>query len=160
MTRTSLVFLGLLAALVVPALQVFYAEKDLARGELILFELAPVDPRSLIQGDYMALRWTMEDDLSRERIPETDHMIVRIDADRVATFSRYDDATALAEDERRIDLVVREGEPDFAPNAWFFEEGQAERYEPARYGVLNVTPEGQVILTGMADANKNRLDQP
>src|SRR5207247_7075547 len=37
-------------------------ERLLADGRVVLLELAPVDPRSLIQGDYMALRFKAADD--------------------------------------------------------------------------------------------------
>ena len=39
--------------------QIFQKEQHIRHGELIYLELAPVDPRSLMQGDYMALRFQM-----------------------------------------------------------------------------------------------------
>ena len=36
---------------------VYKKEQTLKDGQLILLQLAPVDPRSLMQGDYMRLRW-------------------------------------------------------------------------------------------------------
>ena len=36
-----------------------------------------------------------------------------------------------------------------ATNAWFFEEGSAERYEPARYGEFRVDADGELLLTRM-----------
>ena len=35
---------------------IYQKEQTLRDGQLVLFELAPVDPRSLMQGDYMSLR--------------------------------------------------------------------------------------------------------
>ena len=37
---------------------IYQKEQTLRDGQLVLFELAPVDPRSLMQGDYMSLRYT------------------------------------------------------------------------------------------------------
>ena len=34
-------------------------EKHLAEGKVVYLKLAPVDPRSLMQGDYMALRFRL-----------------------------------------------------------------------------------------------------
>ncbi|WP_351125065.1 GDYXXLXY domain-containing protein, partial [Shewanella sp. T24-MNA-CIBAN-0130] len=51
---------AIIAALVILAginYKIFQQEQLLANGEIILFELAPVDPRSLMQGDYMALNY-------------------------------------------------------------------------------------------------------
>lgn len=36
---------------------IYQKEQTLRDGQLVLFELAPVDPRSLMQGDYMNLRY-------------------------------------------------------------------------------------------------------
>lgn len=36
---------------------IYQKEQTLRDGQLVLFELAPVDPRSLMQGDYMSLRY-------------------------------------------------------------------------------------------------------
>ena len=40
---------------------VFQKERILKDGKLILLELAPVDPRSLMQGDYMELWYKISD---------------------------------------------------------------------------------------------------
>ena len=37
---------------------IYQKEQTLRDGQLVLFELAPVDPRSLMQGDYMSLRYS------------------------------------------------------------------------------------------------------
>jgi uncharacterized membrane-anchored protein len=52
---------------------------------------------------------------------------------------------------------VRAGNPKFATNAFFFEEGSAERYAPAQYGELRVDAAGEAILTGLRDADLRPL---
>ncbi|MDE8355606.1 GDYXXLXY domain-containing protein, partial [Klebsiella pneumoniae] len=54
--RGALIALGLVLALAVVNLAIVSCERLLAEGEVVLLELAPVDPRSLMQGDYMSLR--------------------------------------------------------------------------------------------------------
>ena len=65
-TRT-LLRAGILAALALvggAALQaVRNNERIIAQGRVVLVELAPVDPRSLMQGDYMMLRFAIDDAL-------------------------------------------------------------------------------------------------
>ena len=75
--------------------------------------------------------------------------------DAVATFVRIDDATPLAP-ELRLRYRWRAGEPKFATNAFFFEEGTGERYAGARYGEFRVGPDGESILTGLRDAARGR----
>ncbi|WP_299568993.1 GDYXXLXY domain-containing protein [uncultured Shewanella sp.] len=43
--------------------QIYQKEQHIHHGELIYLELAPVDPRSLMQGDYMALRFQISNDI-------------------------------------------------------------------------------------------------
>ncbi|UYO75286.1 GDYXXLXY domain-containing protein [Halomonas qinghailakensis] len=38
---------------------IWQKEHHLAEGEIVYLELAPVDPRSLMQGDYMALSFAL-----------------------------------------------------------------------------------------------------
>lgn len=36
-------------------------------------------------------------------------------------------------------------------DAWFFREGDAARWEKARFGEFRVLPDGKALLVGMAD---------
>src|SRR5690606_19512775 len=55
---------GIVAAWLLVGVVVVHAvlgfERTLRDGQLVLLELAPVDPRSLMQGDYMALRFAVD----------------------------------------------------------------------------------------------------
>ena len=57
-----LVAWGLVAGVALFAIQGH--ERTLRHGELVLLRLAPVDPRSLMQGDYMALRFAVDAELA------------------------------------------------------------------------------------------------
>src|SRR5205807_976804 len=50
----------------IPALLVVEKERLLAEGAPILLELRPRDPRSLMQGDYMELRYALADVIPRQ----------------------------------------------------------------------------------------------
>ena len=50
--------------------EIFKKEKHLAEGRTVFLELAVVDPRSLIQGDYMALRFRLADAV-HDALPKT-----------------------------------------------------------------------------------------
>jgi uncharacterized membrane-anchored protein len=84
-------------------------------------------------------------------------IVATLDAAAVATYRRLDDGTPLAADEVALRYRVRAGQMKFATNAYFFEEGTAERYANARYGVFRVAPNGDLLLTGMRGKD---LQQP
>ncbi|MGM0785547.1 MAG: GDYXXLXY domain-containing protein [Pseudomonadota bacterium] len=143
-------------------------EKHLAEGEVVYLALAPVDPRSLMQGDYMALNFEIGNRIRqavRERasgVEATDvangHVVVTLDERRVAHFERLGKGDEeLAESEMRLRYRLRNGRVEFATDAFFFQEGQAERYEAARYGRFRVDERGAPLLVSLHDDELKRL---
>lgn len=142
-------------------------ERHLAEGDIVYLELAPVDPRSLMQGDYMALNFTLnneirralqrrhDDDMTRSR---DGYAIVRLDEQRVGQFQRLAEGeSTLDDDEQQLHYRLRNGQVRLATNAFFFQEGHADRYEDARYGRFRVNAEGEPLLESLHDDDLNVL---
>lgn len=165
-----LVVCGVLLSLLVVSGLVGWQELQLSRSETIYLPLAPVDPRSLVQGDFMRLRYAIEDDLRAASSPSntnpyeipqrSEAAIVTLDDRKIATFARIDSGGALASNERKIDFVQRDWEVIVASRGYLFQEGTAEVYEPAKYGVMALTEGGGLALTGLADEALHRLGPP
>ena len=51
-----------------------------------------------------------------------------------------------------IDAAICNGDWVVVTDAWYFKEGEAERWEAARFGEFRVLPDGRALLVGMADA--------
>jgi uncharacterized membrane-anchored protein len=121
-------------------------ERIRKNGERIYLELAPVDPRSLMQGDYMALRF----DIARQLSPaESGSAAIKLDERGVA---RLDPAPQIGG--LRIRYRVRNGAVWLGTNAYFFEEGTAARYTGARFGEFRLDREtGEAVLVGLRDEN-------
>ena len=157
--RTALVFAGLVVALGIPNYAVIGKERVLASGTPVLVELAPVDPRSLMQGDYMRLDYAITRELSsRADWPRDGHIVVRLDGSGVATFiRRHVEGTPLSAGELLLQYRKRGNRVRVGPNAFFFQEGHAQRYQGARYGELRVGADGEAVLVGLRDANLRPL---
>ena len=153
--RSLVAIAACVAALVLVNATIAKRERHLETGRVVYLELAPVDPRSLMQGDYMALRFRVANDAEPTLLRERDgtpaaangRIVVRLAPNGVAKYSRIDDGSPLAADEMRLRYRVRGGELKFATNAYFFEEGTAARHEAARYGEFRVAPDGELLLT-------------
>src|SRR5262245_24429591 len=157
--RKAVVVAAALAILGIVNFSIASREGMLASGRIVLLELAPVDPRSLMQGDYMALRYRVANDAfgnTRGTRPADGHVVVAVNSDGVARFVRFHDGTPLAQDELRLRYRWRDG-ARFATNAFFFEEGTAARYAKARYGEFRVSEDGEMILTGLRNAERRPL---
>ena len=152
--RKAIALIAGLLVLVFVNFGIVQREQLLTDGRVVLLRLAPVDPRSLMQGDYMRLNFELANQafLTGRREGRTDgHLVVAVDDRGVAQYRRVADDDALAPGEVKLRYRVRNGEPVFATNAFFFEEGQAAVYADAQYGEFRVGADGDMILTGMRD---------
>ena len=129
------------------------AERNLANGTLAYLDLAPVDPRSLIQGDYMRLDYAIEREAWREDDdPQRRGQIVAVlDENRVARFDRYYDGGALASDEILINYTTRAQLNNIrvGVDSFFFQEGLGDEYAAAEYAEVRITPGGGVMLVDL-----------
>jgi len=135
-------------------------ERLLARGDTIYLKLAPVDPRSLMQGDYMALNFAVGVQIrnAQEHQPRPARRegvaVVRVDPRGEASFVRLHGGEPLAPGEHllRFQAVpARWGgvQVQVSTDAYFFQEGQGARFEKAQYGEFRVDGSGQALLVGM-----------
>ena len=148
MKRTAVVLLGL--ALVVGAMAWNVAKKErvLAQGRLVLLELAPRDPRSLMQGDYMQLNYAVAS-VRHEGWPQDGHLVLTQTPEGVAKLVRRHAGEPLQEGEFLLRYRIRDGLLRLGAETFFFQEGQAERYARARYGELRVAASGDSVLVGL-----------
>lgn len=161
--RNKIAVVATIIVLILVNMSISGKEKHLQEGRVVYLQLAPVDPRSLMQGDYMALRFAMADDVYRElpkikakhwrRDVDADDgfVVAKLDDKAVASFSRLQSDAPLASDEVLLRYRIRAGAVKFATNAFFFQEGQAKIYEAARYGEFKVDGHGELLLTNMYD---------
>ena len=54
-------------------------------------------------------------------------------------------------DDIEVPLSAKDGSWVFVTDAWFFKEGDAQKFEGARYGEFRILPNGSALLVGMAD---------
>jgi uncharacterized membrane-anchored protein len=133
-----------------------YDKEQLAtRGEQVFVELRPADPRSLIQGDYMRLRYALAEDIDEatgEETPAGGRVVVSLDDRKVAEFERLYDGGELTEDEQLLGWRLRE-DICIGSNAYYFQEGHADLYENAEFAELRVDESGRTLLIGLRDEN-------
>ncbi|EFE87164.1 hypothetical protein FUSPEROL_00927 [Fusobacterium periodonticum ATCC 33693] len=152
----------------------FSAQKEESYKKLdsyFYLELRPVDPRSLLQGDYMTLNYDILDQTTEfiynnrtyiydgENENEVDeirelrkladakraYIAVRLDENKVAKFVKL---TKEKTDEKDLFFIAYKSDGynvDINVNSYLFQEGTGDKYENARYA--------KVVLVG----NKLRL---
>ena len=151
-------------------------EQHLKQSDSIYIRLAPVDPRSLIQGDYMALNYDLgfsglPEQNNQTDIPLNDTVIknkssvvayVALDAHRRVVKTSFDPRLlemypstshriVLKNPDNRLDRLYP------ASNSFLFAEGLAECYEAAQYAEFKVDQQGNAILASLRGGDLNTL---
>lgn len=157
---TWLIGLTAIATLTVVNVGIWQKESLIAHGQPVFLELIPVDPRSLMQGDFMRLRFRMPAGLdgASGAFARRPQAVATRDERGVTTLLRLrQPGETLAEGEFPIALTPKNGGWTVASDAWFFREGEGARWQAARYGEFRVSPDGQALLVGMADAQRRPI---
>ncbi|OWT74368.1 MULTISPECIES: GDYXXLXY domain-containing protein [unclassified Achromobacter] len=160
--RAGLIAAGLLLCLGAANTAIWQREQLLAHGQVVRLELASRDPRSLLQGDYMDLRFvaaqavgTLQDSLPAAagplHAPIIDaYLVLKPDEHGVAQPVRVQ-AAPQPHDAQEVVLRyrLRAGGVRIVTNAYFFPEGQGDHYVGARYGELRVDDNGTGLLVNL-----------
>ena len=141
----------------------FLAGQDIRKnGDIVLFELAPVDPRELFLGDYMTLNYDLglrNQGEDRIEIPEARKgtAVIKL-KEGVAQIVRFDRIDELADNEALIRYTrQRFSRVSIGGERYYFQSGTGGRYEAAEYGIFRVMPDGRALLTGLADKEKRPI---
>lgn len=138
-------------------------EAIIASGQQIFLGLAPVDPRSLIQGDYMRLNFAVPPQVRQSEAARDTAgrrwAIASIDDRQVATVESISDEapSTTAQSQIVLPMRLRQGRWIVGTDAWFFKEGTASKWEAARFGIFRVGSNGTALLVGMADKDLTEI---
>ncbi len=133
--------------------QVWQKQRHLASGIRVLVALEPVDPRSLMQGDYMRLAYRLPVDLN---LLANGRGVLEL---RLGVGAEVISAKPKAATQQGPLLKYQyiDGKISFAPDSYLFQEGLAECYEQAKFAQLVLDKAGNVVLSGLARADGSLL---
>ncbi|MDH6251049.1 putative membrane-anchored protein [Chryseobacterium sp. H1D6B] len=154
-----IILLNLIILLIYFNFSVSKKEEILKDGKLVLLPLAPVDPRSLIQGDYMSLRYSISQNINSDHIPKRGYCVVRLDNMGIADGVRLQkETTPLNEGEYLIKYTSTDKwNINIGAESFFFQEGQAKKYESAQYGGVKIDKNGNSLLVGLYDEHLKNI---
>ena len=125
-----------------------------------------------MQGDYMRLRFDIENTVLEKNASEKKHegnnsgyFIVKLDENNVGTFSDLfadkdnvqSPTQVLPTHQVIMQFRVRNRRLQLATHAFFFQEGTASEYEQAKYGEFRVATNGELLLNNLRDKEFNIL---
>lgn len=176
-----IVAITLVLILLAVNLGIMQKEQHLKQGESVYLELAPVDPRSLMQGDYMRINYAINRDIHSLLSPKKNtadssmrvnrgfsklhfldaKAIVTVDDNGVGKLTRIDEKCTpctLKPNEKAIAFRVRHHSIKIASNAFFFQEGSAKLYDKAKYAHVRLNQDHQPLLVGLLDAEFREIN--
>jgi len=165
--RNKIAFAALIVILGLVNWSILKKERHLAEGKIVYLDFRPVDPRSLMQGDYMALNYgianaagnAIRKEQGTPKLAASDgYLILQLDERSIGTFKDLYKDQALEKNEIMVRYRVRNNAVKFATNAFFFQENHGKIYQNARYGQFRVDEEGEMLLTAMMDEDLNKLE--
>ncbi|WAC73700.1 GDYXXLXY domain-containing protein [Roseateles sp. SL47] len=154
--RWALAAIGAFGLLVLITVNLLILQKEqlIDEGQPVFVRLAPVDPRSLMQGDYMRLSYALPG-LSSWRA----NRLLWGQRPRVAATL---DARGIVQTPRLLQpgeavpagMVLLELSPSgsgwtFVTDAWYFRQGEEQRWSAARYGEFRLLPDGRALLVNL-----------
>ena len=159
--RYGLIALGALGIAALFGSQILTLEEIKTEGQTVLLDLRPADPRALMMGDFMALRYAEEvqRDLPDDLAP-SGQFVLTLDENRVGRFSRVAGGEDLLDGEVRINYIKQRWGVTFGAPRFYFQNGTAETYEQADYGIFKIAPSGRAILVGLADEDFKKIEPP
>ena len=156
LSRTAPMVLTLGLVLVGTAALVAFKEIQIARGSTLYLPLVPVDPRSLMQGDYMALSYEFSRNVEW---PGEGSLVVTLDEHLVGKEARlFASDQTLGPSDVRLRFRNNGSSVRIGAESYLFEEGQDEALKSAAYAELLVTPEGDCVLRALCDGSRRRID--
>ncbi|WP_272148628.1 GDYXXLXY domain-containing protein [Tenacibaculum aiptasiae] len=155
-----LILLNFAILLVLFNRSIFQKEVLLENGQLVLFELAPVDPRSLMQGDYMRLNYAISNNIDTDSIAKRGFCVIKLTENGIAEKVRMQGGKEpINEGEFLIRYNLKKwGRVSIGAESYFFQEGDAEKYEKAKYGGIKVDTQGNSLLVGLYDENRQKIE--
>ena len=159
MKQPHVLLFGLLILIFINGL-VLQKEHFLSRHQTVFLELAPSDPRSLMQGDYMALTYKIALD-AQARIgdltPKKGLLVLKKDSQNIASFVRFFNGRPLSEHEFLFLYRYREGEIFVGKTSYFFQEGLSEHFSKAVYGEYAIAADGTNMLVALRNDALEKL---
>ncbi len=169
LVRAAVLCAAGLLALGVSQAQVMHYQNILKNGTSIRLQLAPLDPRSLLQGDYMELDYVLRGQISTwlrvnpkvlQEISASGRgcALLRPDSHKVwqlvgvsatAAGACPPSATTNGQTLTSLAFYWRHENADWGANHWFFTDGAQSRYAQARYGILKVAKNGTALLADL-----------
>jgi uncharacterized membrane-anchored protein len=138
----------------------------IANGQVLLFKIAPADPSSIMQGDYMNLRFEVAAKIrdkvilknkGARRATLQGSVVVEKGENNIVSFVDLFHQQELESNQFVVPYKIRNYRVTFTTNAFYFQEGKASHFQQSQYGQFRMSDSGEMLLVNMIDSEFNVL---
>ena len=134
-------------------------QRALQTAQTVYLKIEPVDPRALLSGDYMQLRYDFE---RWSQAGKDQPLLLQMEVSLPSgTEKTADQNTGAKNTQNQIQLQtvrIKTLRSRYrVPHQFYFQEGTGKKYENAAYAKAAVLPNGSILLLGLTDENFNLL---
>lgn len=157
--KTFIFSLNLVLVFIFFGVTVVKNENVLAKGQELYLSLYISDPRSLMQGDYMELRYALTEQIRQKKTDKengyavvnvSDGSLIRLQKD-VVPVVKGEVAIRYVYDDKIWPKVM------LSNHSFMFQEGNSHYYNGARYALVKVDKRGNIHVLHLCDSNKQIL---
>ncbi len=159
-----LIAINLVAVLSYFGMEIAHKEDLLKHGTQVYLKLRPTDPRSLMQGDYMRLRFAITDEIpyadTKDSWREGKGIMYTIVSVPDGEYIRTQmDLEGIAPSEAAIKIFYDNHGYYLSSENYFFEEGTGRLYNNAKYALVVVDDEGNIYIKNLCDKDRNVIEK-
>jgi uncharacterized membrane-anchored protein len=136
----------------------------LRNGQTVYLALQPVDPRSLMQGDYMALNYAVMNTLNHDHFDAnasrpypSGQIVIKLDDRKVGTFAGYYKVEPPGPGEHLLKYHHDGWRAVIGAESYFVPEGSGQTYAKAAYAELKLEPDGAPLMVALCDSDLHRI---
>ncbi len=130
---------------------IYQKEHVLKNGETVYLEIYPIDPRSLMQGDYVSFRYSLVKSIKDKPKNNSGLIVITVDKNHVGHFARFYNDETLKDNEKLVPYYTRFGSMTIRPDSFFFQEGHSKFFEEASYAMFKFNGSKDLVLFGLAN---------
>ena len=126
-------------------------EENNLKKKTFYIKTAPIDPRSLLQGDYMILNYEILEDVRKEGAElKKGYIRVKINNLKVAEFLRIDEEYNPSKNEE-ISILFHKNDSniEIGVNSYLFQEGTGNKFQRAQYAEVIELKNGKLRLKSL-----------
>tara|TARA_Y100001960_G_scaffold332593_1_gene433710 strand:- start:710 stop:1189 length:480 start_codon:yes stop_codon:yes gene_type:complete len=139
---------------------IFQKEQIKNSADEVILKLRPVDPRSIIQGDYMTLAYEVEEQSNKvnKDVKKPGFLIIEKGENNIANFVDFYKDQPLTKNQKLIKYYSNWQGARVHPHSFMFQEGKAKDFQQAKYALFKYNGDSDYLLDSLLNEKLEKIN--